>query len=286
MVPVRLGDGGGTLGHHPAEAGDFAKLTDLHFLEGPGCRDLFRIGWLDGVQRLHLARSAAPVEAFEDASPDCAFVLHARLYRRIALLCARMRNAQQGVQFLSLEFRGRGLLGARTISTQEIVDGAGQPFGPLLFVHVRSPLVWRRSRSLRSARNTVTRTLTSLVLSTFAISRFVSSASNFRAMISCSRRGNWRTSCESEASRSLCRTVSSGPRGCEWISVSQAASCAARAAGFVFRQCDETSLRAIVNSQDPNESGERKERILMKAFSNTSETISSEISLSCTRPYT
>src|SRR5439155_25107932 len=52
-------------------------------------------------------------------------------------------NAQcaTGRSVLSLEFRGRGLLGARTISTQEIVDGAGQPFGPLLFVHVRSPLV-------------------------------------------------------------------------------------------------------------------------------------------------
>src|SRR2546425_6974933 len=190
MVPVRLSHGSGLLGHHPAEAGVFAKLTNLHSLGALGCRDLFWIGRLHSVQRSPLARGGAPVGAFEDASPDCALVLHARLYRRIALLRPRMRNAQQGVQFLSLEFRGRGLRGARTISTQEIVDGAGQPFGPLLFVHLRSPLVWRRSRSLRSARNTVTRTLTSLVLSTFAISRFVSSASNFRAMISCSRRGN------------------------------------------------------------------------------------------------
>src|SRR5438093_789277 len=203
MVPVRLSDGGGPLGHHPAQAGDFAKLIDLHFLQRLGRRDLFRIGWLARIQRSHLARSAAPVEPFEDASPDCAFVLDTGLDRGIALLCPGMGNAEKGIKFLSLEFRGLGLFGARTISTKQIVNGAGQPFGPLLFVHVRSPLVWRRSRSLRSARNTVTRTFTSLVLSTFAISRLVSSASNLRAMISCSRRGNWRTSCEREARRSL-----------------------------------------------------------------------------------
>jgi hypothetical protein len=54
----------------------------------------------------------------------------------------------------------------------------------------------------------------------------------------------------------------------------------ALAAGFSFRQCDDTSFRAIVKSQEPNESGERRDFFLMKAFSNTSDTISRDISLS------
>ena len=103
----------------------------------------------------------------------------------------------------------------------------------------------------------VTRTLTSLVLRTLAISRLVSSASNLRAMISCSRFGELRArGARGRARRSLWRRVSSGPRGwpCDLL-LDMPLPARRVAAGFSFRQWEETSLRAIVKSQEPNESG-------------------------------